>query len=158
MIPPKSSFSNVLRSEKNRRTIVHWPKNVKTASMTVIFEKSKSLENLQILSNMVSFVFHLPLIDTTEHVQTVLRYFNLSFNNSVCYNCFLLCRTTLQRQILRRSIFSSLIMSSYKRTISWFKNYKLNGWKILQFWHECVMLSKTDLRDSGMDVSGGIKD
>ena len=94
----------------------------------------------------------LPLIDTTEHVQNVLRYFNLSFNNSVCYNCFLLCRMTLQRQILSTIISSSLIMSSYKRPISWFKNYKLNGWKIFQFWHECVMLSRTDLRDTEMDV------
>ena len=99
------------------------------------------------------FLFEgLPLIDTTEHVQNVLRYFNLSFNNSVCYNCFLLCRTTLQRQILSKIISSSLIMSSYKRPISWFKNYKLNGWKIFQFWHECVMLSRTDLRDTEMDV------
>ena len=51
----KSHRSIIPRSEKNRRTIVHWPK--KTASMTVIFEKSKSLGNLQILSNIVSFVF-----------------------------------------------------------------------------------------------------
>ena len=44
----------VRKKYKNHCTLA---KIVKTASMTVIFEKSKSLENLQILSNMVSFVF-----------------------------------------------------------------------------------------------------
>ena len=54
---------------------------------------------------------------------------------------------------MRNISFSSYILSSYKTTKSSFKNYKCYGKEIFQFWHECTILSRPDLRDRGMDVS-----
>ena len=99
----------------------------------------------------VSFVFQ---VATTEHVQNVLSTFNLKILQFCLFLVFFPCKCLPHMVTKINNESASHLRSSHlTKKRSSLKNSKCYGRDIIQFWHECAILSRPGLRDRGMDVS-----